>query len=219
MDPDSGAGGIVSYSITDATPRDAMMNFNISSRTGAIMLMQTLDRETTSLITLRVAAQDMGVPGKLTNESAECVQTFTVQPPLSLSSPLLSSLSPSPLLSPSLSSPLSLPLLSSLPPLMHTVLSSVVSVQITVSDVNDNPPEFAQSFYSTSVSESLPTGASAFQVHFIQSPFHTLLHTKTITSHKERTVLLIHFYTQYLPFPLSTDPHFLSLSFTHTGDS
>ena len=210
MDPDSGAGGIVSYSITDATPRDAMMNFNISSRTGAIMLMQTLDRETTSLITLRVAAQDMGVPGKLTNESAECVQTFTVQPPLSPSSPLLSL---------SLSSPLSLPLLSSLPPLMHTVLSSVVSVQITVSDVNDNPPEFAQSFYSTSVSESLPTGASAFQVHFIQSPFHTLLHTKTMTSHKERTVLLIHFYTQYLPFPLSTDPHFLSLSFTHTGDS
>ena len=69
VDPDSGAGGIVSYSITDATPRDAMMNFNISSRTGAIMLMRTLDRETTSLITLRVAAQDQGVPG-------ECVQIW-----------------------------------------------------------------------------------------------------------------------------------------------
>ena len=65
VDPDSGAGGIVSYSITDATPRDAMMNFNINSRTGAIILMRTLDRETTSLITLRVAAQDQGVPGEL----------------------------------------------------------------------------------------------------------------------------------------------------------
>lgn len=65
VDPDSGAGGIVSYSITDATPRDAMMNFNINSRTGAIILMRTLDRETTSLITLRVTAQDQGVPGEL----------------------------------------------------------------------------------------------------------------------------------------------------------
>lgn len=72
-------------------------------------------------------------------------------------------------------------LLLSLPPLMYTVLSSVVSIQITVSDINDNPPEFGQSFYSTSVSESLPTGASAFQVHFIQASFHTSVHTKTIS--------------------------------------
>ena len=65
------------------------------------------------------------------------------------------------------------------PPLMRTVLSSVVSVQITVSDINDNPPEFGQSFYSTSVSESLPTGASAFQVHFMQVSFHKSVHTKS----------------------------------------
>jgi len=106
VDPDSGAGGDITYAITDATPLDSISRFNISGRTGAITLTQSLDRESTSLITLRVMARDRGVP----------------------------------------------------------LLSSVVSVQISVSDVNDNPPEFSQSFYTTTVPEYLPTGASAFQV-------------------------------------------------------
>lgn len=43
-------------------------------------------------------------------------------------------------------------------------LSSIVSVQISVGDVNDNAPRFSQNVYTTSVPEFLATGASAFRV-------------------------------------------------------
>lgn len=43
-------------------------------------------------------------------------------------------------------------------------LSSIVSVQITVGDVNDNAPRFSQNVYSSSVPEFLATGASATRV-------------------------------------------------------
>ena len=43
-------------------------------------------------------------------------------------------------------------------------LSSIVSVQITVGDVNDNAPRFTQNVYSTSVPEFLAVGASATRV-------------------------------------------------------
>ena len=49
-----------------------------------------------------------------------------------------------------------------------------MSVQISVSDVNDNPPGFSQSFYTTTVPEYLPTGASAFQVHRVWSEYNKL---------------------------------------------
>ena len=65
VDPDSGAGGDITYAITDATPLDSISRFNISGRTGAITLTQSLDRESTSLITLRVMARDRGVPCEL----------------------------------------------------------------------------------------------------------------------------------------------------------
>ena len=41
---------------------------------------------------------------------------------------------------------------------------SVVSVQVTVTDVNDNPPEFSQDIYTATVPEFLAVGSSAFQV-------------------------------------------------------
>ena len=43
-------------------------------------------------------------------------------------------------------------------------LSSIVSVQITVGDVNDNAPRFSQNVYTSSVPEFLATGASATRV-------------------------------------------------------
>ena len=43
-------------------------------------------------------------------------------------------------------------------------LSSIVSVLITVGDVNDNAPRFTQNVYSASVPEFLPAGASAIRV-------------------------------------------------------
>lgn len=39
-----------------------------------------------------------------------------------------------------------------------------MTVRITVTDVNDNPPRFAQDIYSTTVPEFLAVGGSAFQV-------------------------------------------------------
>ena len=74
MDPDSGAGGEITYTITDATPRDSISRFNINGRTGAITLTQSLDRESTSLITLRVMARDQGVPCEL----ALCNSEYTI---------------------------------------------------------------------------------------------------------------------------------------------
>ena len=43
-------------------------------------------------------------------------------------------------------------------------LSSIVSVQVAVGDVNDNAPRFSQNVYTSSVPEFLATGASATQV-------------------------------------------------------
>ncbi len=43
-------------------------------------------------------------------------------------------------------------------------LSSIVSVQITVGDVNDNAPRFSQNVYTSSVPEFLATGASVTRV-------------------------------------------------------
>lgn len=43
-------------------------------------------------------------------------------------------------------------------------LSSVVSILITVADVNDNCPQFGQDIFTTTVPEFLGIGASAFMV-------------------------------------------------------
>ena len=43
-------------------------------------------------------------------------------------------------------------------------LSSIVSVQISVGDVNDNAPRFSQNVYTASVPEFLATGSSAARV-------------------------------------------------------
>lgn len=43
-------------------------------------------------------------------------------------------------------------------------LSSIVSVHISVGDVNDNAPTFTRSVYTTSVPEFLAAGASAIRV-------------------------------------------------------
>lgn len=50
---------------------------------------------------------------------------------------------------------------------LHTsnkALVAIVSVQVTVTDINDNPPKFSQGIYTTSVPEFLAAGSSAFQV-------------------------------------------------------
>ena len=44
------------------------------------------------------------------------------------------------------------------------VLSSVVNLQITVTDINDNPPEFSSLVFRTSVLEIVPIGASIIEV-------------------------------------------------------
>jgi hypothetical protein len=48
-------------------------------------------------------------------------------------------------------------------------LSSIVSVQITVGDVNDNAPRFSQNVYTSSVPEFLATGASVTRVSGLAS--------------------------------------------------
>ncbi len=51
--------------------------------------------------------------------------------------------------------------------LMHNfiaALSSVVNVQITVTDINDNAPQFGQDIYTTMVPEFLARTETALQV-------------------------------------------------------
>ena len=43
--------------------------------------------------------------------------------------------------------------------LSHTPLTSTATVQISVSDVNDETPAFTQSLYTLSLSELTPTGS------------------------------------------------------------
>lgn len=43
-------------------------------------------------------------------------------------------------------------------------LSDSTDVEITVTDVNDNPPKFSQESYLVSVSEDVPIGTSILQV-------------------------------------------------------
>ena len=80
------------------------------------MLIEPLDRESFSIITLMVAGSDQGVPP----------------------------------------------------------LSSIVSVQIAVGDVNDNAPRFTQNIYTSSVPEFLATGSSAIRVSGLQCSFLSL---------------------------------------------
>lgn len=54
-------------------------------------------------------------------------------------------------------------------------LSSIVSVQITVGDVNDNAPRFSQNVYTSSVPEFLATGASATRVSCLASSEKSLI--------------------------------------------
>ena len=106
-DPDMGRGGEIQYFLSTAIPLEATSWFNIDRQFGYIsFLVESLDRERYSIITLMVTAADGGVPS----------------------------------------------------------LSSIVNVQISVSDVIDNPPQFTQDIYTTTVPEFLATGASAFQV-------------------------------------------------------
>lgn len=105
-DPDTGLGGEVRYSISNANPLEALQWFGINRTSGELLLTASLDRESYSLINLMVTGSDQGVPP----------------------------------------------------------LSSVVSVQISVVDVNDNAPTFSQNVYTASVPEFLATGASATRV-------------------------------------------------------
>ena len=41
---------------------------------------------------------------------------------------------------------------------------SIVTVQLTISDINDNPPRFSQDIYSTSVPEFLAVGSNTITV-------------------------------------------------------
>ena len=54
------------------------------------------------------------------------------------------------------------------------VLNSVVNLQITVTDVNDNPPVFSPPMFITSVLEIIPIGASIFEVGTIAIRENTL---------------------------------------------
>ena len=60
-----------------------------------------------------------------------------------------------------------------------SVFSSVVAVQVTVTDINDNGPIFGENIYTTTVPEYLPAGASAFQVtkSFYQNFYYSLCMT------------------------------------------
>ena len=53
------------YSIINANPLNLLDHFNINSSTGDIILLRSLDREATAIITLSVTAQDQGVPGMI----------------------------------------------------------------------------------------------------------------------------------------------------------
>ena len=53
------------YSIINADPLNLLNFFSINSSTGDIILLDSLDRESTAIVTLRVTAQDQGVPGMI----------------------------------------------------------------------------------------------------------------------------------------------------------
>ena len=99
-------GGEVRYSLTSALPLEALQWFSINRTSGDLLLTESLDRESYSVVNLMVAASDQGIPP----------------------------------------------------------LSSIVSVQIFVGDVNDNAPRFTQNIYTASVPEFLATGSSAIRV-------------------------------------------------------
>ena len=63
-DPDTGDGGIIDYSIIGANPLVSRDRFRINETTGDIILVGSLDRELTTVITLTVTAEDSGIPGK-----------------------------------------------------------------------------------------------------------------------------------------------------------
>lgn len=87
------------------------MWFDINQTSGELLLTESLDRESYSVINLMVTGSDQAVPP----------------------------------------------------------LSSIVSVQITVGDVNDNAPRFSQNVYTSSVPEFLATGASVTRVSGLAS--------------------------------------------------
>ena len=62
-DADS-VGGTVRYRLTDAVPFSAISQFSVNRTNGQISLLESLDRETDSTITLIVTASDMGEPGR-----------------------------------------------------------------------------------------------------------------------------------------------------------
>ena len=62
-DEDS-VGGTVRYRLTDAVPFSAITQFSVNRTNGQISLLEALDRETDSTITLIVTASDMGEPGR-----------------------------------------------------------------------------------------------------------------------------------------------------------
>lgn len=63
-DPDSGDGGIINYAIIGADPLVSRDRFQINETTGDIVLVGSLDRELTTVITLTVTAEDSGIPGE-----------------------------------------------------------------------------------------------------------------------------------------------------------
>ena len=63
-DPDGGPGGVVRYSLTGATPLAALAWFGIDPVSGDLSVVQPLDRERDSIITLIVTATDQGMPGE-----------------------------------------------------------------------------------------------------------------------------------------------------------
>ena len=58
-------GGMVNYALTSAVPLSALSQFGIDRESGDLTLLQSLDRETDSTITLVVTASDMGEPGRV----------------------------------------------------------------------------------------------------------------------------------------------------------
>ena len=64
MDPET-VGGMIRYELISAIPFSVLDQFSINRMSGELSLVESLDRETDSTITLTVAASDMGDPGKL----------------------------------------------------------------------------------------------------------------------------------------------------------
>ena len=63
-DADSGAGGMVVYSINSADPFASRDIFYINETTGVITVVGVLDREFRTVVTLSISAEDMGNPGE-----------------------------------------------------------------------------------------------------------------------------------------------------------